>query len=63
MVGASTVIVTVSAVLDPVPSSTMSEKTKVSFEAPVVSVGAVKVGCEDVASDSVTVVPEVWVQA
>ena len=61
-----TVIETVSAVLSTVPSFTVSEKTSVAAASPILSVGAVKVGCTAVAlslSLNVTVVPEVWVQA
>ena len=57
-----TVMSTVSATLSAVPSFTMSWKVKVTgvFE---VSVGAVNVGDAAVASDKLTLVPAVCVQA
>ena len=56
------VMSTVSATLSAVPSLTIREKVKVTgvFE---VSVGAVKLGDAAVASDKLTLVPAVWVQA
>ena len=56
------VMSTVSATLSTVPSFTMSWTVKVTgvFE---VSVGAVKLGDAAVASDKLTLVPAVWVQA
>ena len=56
-----TVIVTVSAVETSPPGSvTVRLKTRSVFDA---TAGAVKVGLAAVALDSVTFVPEVWVQA
>jgi len=53
---------TVSAVEEsPSLSVTTSEKVRVSPEGP--TDGAVKAGCEDVTSDSVTEVPAVWSHA
>jgi len=53
---------TVSAVEgSPSLSVTTSEKVRVSPEGP--TDGVVKVGCEDVTSDSVTEVPTVWFHA
>ena len=56
------VMSTVSATLSTVPSLTIREKVKVTgvFE---VSVGAVKLGEAAAASDKLTLVPAVWVQA
>ena len=61
LVGAVTVIVTVSAALSSIPSFTIRENTKIASGSPKFNEGAVKVGPLAVVLESVTVGPEVCV--
>ena len=61
VVGARTVMVTVSAALEAVPSNMVNEKVRVMSGSPVIRVGAVKVGRVSFGLDKVTIGALFWV--